>query len=813
MYSCGSIHKFLVYSLGLLFVLGLPINQVSAQEINIRAGQADLQLRSLIREPVALDGRWLIYWDTLLSPQQLARGTDLTPDTLYFPALWNGKMIAGRKRNGIGKATYRLQIRLDQAPDTLLGLFLPDFYTSYKLWINGKYFAGNGEVGTSKQTTSPHWLPMVKAIEEHHPQLDMVLQIANYHHMKGGLAESIMLGAHTTLAKQLNERFFFIFLILGLFLMTGFFLLAFWYVGQREDGILYFSLFCLVHSYYLVGSEHYPLHHLFPNLPFALTVRLEYLSLYWSLGLYWQVTHRLFPDLVKKQYTRILTWICVLYSIWTVFGPVYGFSHTLRPFLALILFSLIFGGWVFVKSMLRKDGTKTYALIGFAFLTVMSIYSIGDNIPLWQVNTFVEFTTYLGFLLFQSMQYVSQFALRHQTTAETAAAANRAKSEFLATMSHEIRTPMNGVIGMADLLSKTPLNAEQSEYLKAIMSSGQNLVSIVNDILDLSKIEAHKMSLEKRMFKLPDLLQETAGLLQEQAQEKGLEFVVDLQKDLPAFMIGDPIRIKQILLNLLSNAIKFTAEGQVVLRTSCQMDSEVNGQLLLQVSDTGIGMSENQLSRLFEPFTQAEPSTYRKYGGTGLGLAITYRLVKMMDGEIWVQSELKQGSLFSVQIPCRLAQPSLDKAGSELQENQRIVTPMLAGDHPLRIMVAEDHPVNQQLMQAVLRRLGYEAALVENGRSAIDAFEHQGYDLIFMDVQMPVMDGVSATRYLRQALPEKKQPVIIAMTANALRGDRENYMAAGMDDYLAKPVQISQIEEMIIKWSYRLRSKSEKIKP
>ena len=366
---------------------------------------------------------------------------------------------------------------------------------------------------------------------------------------------------------------------------------------------------------------------------------------------------------------------------------------------------------------------------------------------------------------------------------EQAAAANLAKSEFLANMSHEIRTPMNGVLGMTELLLDTPTTREQRECLDMLKGSAESLLTIIDDILDTSKIEAGKLSLEQVDFRIRDALEHVIRTFRVRIAPKELGLVCRVQSDVPEVLVGDPTRLRQILNNLVGNALKFTKKGQIVVQAELQSLTAEAAMLHFSVEDTGIGIALENQQKIFEAFTQADNSTTRKYGGTGLGLTICQHLVKMMGGRMWLDSELGRGSCFHF-----TAGFGVSRAGSEPSRSMPPVEE--ESTVPLKILLAEDNPVNQAVAVRLLERRGHRVTVAADGREALAALRKESFDLVLMDVQMPEMDGIEATAVIRQE--ERKtgaHVLIIAMTAHAMKGDQERCLLAAMDGYLSKPIR------------------------
>jgi two-component system, sensor histidine kinase len=374
---------------------------------------------------------------------------------------------------------------------------------------------------------------------------------------------------------------------------------------------------------------------------------------------------------------------------------------------------------------------------------------------------------------------------------DTAEAASRAKSDFLAIMSHEIRTPMTGMVGMIDLLRDTTLSDEQQRYMVMAKESADGLLSVINDILDFSKLEAGRLLPEAIDFDIAHLVRGVETNMRKKAEDKGLAFEVVAAPDLPQWLNGDPSRIRQILLNLVSNAVKFTEQGSIRINVSHRALSDGREELLIEVVDSGIGIAPDVQQRLFKPFVQADTSISRKYGGSGLGLAICKQLCTMMDGAIEIDSEVGRGSRFRFTVICRVGLPRIREALVPL-------APTVTG---LKILVAEDSPIIASLIKGLLRKQGFEPAMVVNGKEAVQAVQREAYDMVLMDVQMPEMDGISATKAIRALVGPERAVPIIALTANAMVGQRESYLAAGMNDYVTKPIQPSLLFTAIKRWA------------
>jgi len=479
----------------------------------------------------------------------------------------------------------------------------------------------------------------------------------------------------------------------------------------------------------------------------------------------------------------------------------------------------VYGAWLWQKNLGlgltveidESEALSTYntirltlsALLGFTLLisvsAVLLVFMFGERtskILLKSRDELEDRVKDRTAALRENQKSLEQAEERSRKLAEAAEAANLAKSDFLANVSHEIRTPMNAIIGLSHLVLGSELDAQQQEYIQDVHGSAQSLLAIINDILDFSKIEAGKLKMESIPFQLNEVLANLDTIIAINAQEKDLQIIIDTQADVPTFLVGDPLRFGQILLNLASNAVKFTEAGKITIKT--EVSEEQGDQIILKVtvSDTGIGLTGEQIKKLFQSFTQADTSTTRKFGGTGLGLTISQKLVEMMGGEIWVESEPGVGSSFIFTVRFGRAEKGMV---DEPQTTSDWKINSIEGLKGATVLLVEDNRINQKIAVQFLTRAGLNVTVAKNGLEAVEKTETGNYDAVLMDIQMPVMDGYEATRSIRNKIKKEELP-IIAMTADAMSGDREKSLNVGMNDYLSKPINPDLLFRTLSKW-------------
>ncbi len=479
------------------------------------------------------------------------------------------------------------------------------------------------------------------------------------------------------------------------------------------------------------------------------------------------------------------------------YNPSQKFPHTSEPILI---------DTADVSIALKEEERKTLIFMPLYFEDEQLGFILIKSVPNYYEFMYEELRLHLSSALrsFFTLQKVKQQNTelhlqkeRANKLTKIAEESNRIKSDFLANMSHDIRTPMNGVIGISHLLLDTPLSKEQKNYTENILNSSKSLLSLINDILDFSKIEANKLEIENISFNLKELLSEFEAITNFEAERKGIHFSWNLESNVPVNIKSDPNRIRQILTNLIGNALKFTNKGAVTLDCSLVKQINDNVEIMFSITDSGIGIAEEKIEKLFKSFTQVDSSTTRKYGGSGLGLTISKRLTELLGGEISASSKLGKGSVFNFTILAEI------KNEHKINNSTNGIEPVKSDNlsKNCSILIVEDNVVNQVVATGLFKKFGYEVKVANNGLEAVEKVKEGTFDLVFMDCQMPEMDGFESTKKIRELENESNNIPIIAMTANAMGGDKEKCLSSGMDDYLSKPIDPVHLKEKLEKWA------------
>lgn len=880
---------------------------------------------------VELKCTWELYWNQLLLPDNISSGKNV--QFIEFPHLWNNfnDSLSNRKNSSFGYATYRLRIVLPHNNE-LLAFQLHDFYTAYEFYLDGKLFTYNGKVGTNEQESIPQWLPKTIPFVSSNDTMEIVIRISNFHHSKGGLTLPPVLGTDQSLMKKRELHIGIDLLLTGALIMGGLFFMGLFIFGRHNKAVLYFSLFCLVYSYRIIGTGEYFLHSMIPNVNWQITLRLEYITLFLSPFFFMLFIQAVYPKETNKYAANILKGFSLILTVLTLSTSSHFFTHLILPFFGVLFVYFAYGTWVFLLAAFRKREGSLYAVISIVVLFTVFAFNILNYLGYLPPYPYLSFFGYILFFFFQSLILSYRFAYYFKMAKIKAEQGAKAKAEFLATMSHEIRTPMNGVIGMTALLKRTPLTREQLDYVETIKISGDNLLTVINDILDFSKIEQGKMELELQSFNLIENSEDVLALLSSLAAKKNLELLLKYDDEIPRNIIADPHRIKQVLVNLINNAIKFTFKGEVILNIQLKNKEQDELELEFSIIDTGIGIPKDKRDRLFQSFSQVDASIARRFEGTGLGLAISKQLVTLMGGEIGVESEPDKGSNFhftikvkedqnpiksrynidsktfegkkvlvlddnetNLKIMARLLDlwgfvvvtenyylEALDKLKHDAfdlilldmqmpdisgvtvaqklksyEETKNIPIILLSSikldftqeekdlfsvyqlkpvrEHRLwksilsalnmndemvdgkqdnseieslnfsnlQVLVAEDNLINQKVTLSQLKNIGISADVVSNGIEAVKACKIKDYDIVLMDVQMPEMDGLDATREILSYFKSfaTKPPIILAMTANVIGESQNQCLNAGMKDFISKPVNFEELQKAFKKWS------------
>jgi signal transduction histidine kinase/DNA-binding response OmpR family regulator len=779
--------------------------------------------------PIRLGGEWEFYWDTLIDPLEFPTSDPLQPTYVPVPANWKTYSFLTPPPSLYGKATYRIRVITDGSVYAF-GLRLKRIYSAYRLYVNGMLVASNGVVKDSREETEGQLAVKTVYFTSFTPTLDILLQVANPYYYRAGILSPPELGTQEAIVRAHAFALAADVFLLGIIvIMAAYYYIHAYILANHRYSSLFFALFCTVVGLrvLLISGERF-LYFLVPQLTLKVDMFIQGFGIYLLIPTFLAFIYFLFPSRGNPRIVRFVGGASLIYLLANMVLPVRFHGYILSAYYPFFVGGLGYMAYIIIYAIFQKDADALLEGFGFLFILFTGAYDMMIDRELY----YGDYILPLGLLCFifiqsviLSRRYSRAFiglevlvqenkkileALESRVQERTAdlkrlndhleearkqaEEANNAKTRFLQNMSHEMRTPLNGILGYAELIRDTDPKSIHRSYVAKIIEESKNLLDLINQILDVSKIEAGRLTLESVKFNVQELIQSVYEILLPLAERKSIHFRLVLSPDLPRYVQGDPARLRQVLVNLVGNAIKFTHQGWVELRAELQESRGERVILLFTIQDTGIGISKEFQKNMFNRFTQAQEGLTRSYGGTGLGTTIAKQLTELMGGSISLQSEEGKGTIFWVSIPFQQAsEEQLPEKKGELEETR---TPELLDK---TILVVEDYPTTLQITRHHLESAGARVVSAENGLDGIKALAKTRIDCILMDIQMPQMDGLETTQLIRK-LPIGKDIPIIGMTASAYNKDIQSCLDAGMNDVLTKPIRKNDLLQTLHHW-------------
>ncbi|MDQ7019875.1 MAG: ATP-binding protein [Robiginitomaculum sp.] len=756
---------------------------------------------------IPLKGEWNFTWKHFI--HEGAAANENAFSMVNVPHPWRGTNFNGDISDGRGYGTYRLHILLPKNVPHL-ALKLPGLTYATATVANGELVRMIGKPSSTKAKEKPYYIVDAFALPGaaiNQDTLDLDIYISNHFHARGGMTTALILGsAKEIMTGQARYEIFLVALVSGMLALMGYCLVM--YFTQRSFRTpLYFALYLLAIATH-IGTSKGVFVEAFPFISGQTLLRLEYLSMVVGAYAGFAFIASLYPQFFSKTVHRAILIYNGAAALSLLVLSTYHFSSAVYVYEAgmmLTALAAMIGLWMAARARLN-DATFLLVGLGISFI-VVSIGIVAHHVsgaPGWLliyvalITSIIAQATTLGRRINRTVRHTEDLSKQLSQTNEwleqrvnertqllnkalnDAVKANQVKSEFLAAMSHEIRTPMNGVIGMTEAVLGGELSEKQHENVGVIKQSAKALMVILNDILDISKIEAGKMTLESRALCVQDVINRTIALWQQPIQQKGLTLNTVIEGDISDMVLGDETRLGQILSNLLSNACKFTQNGYITLTVKAH-DVENVKQLEFRIEDTGPGINRYKVAEIFKPFSQEDQSVSRRHGGTGLGLSISVNLANIMGGTLKYDSAYEQGAAFVFKL-------ALKKTDSAKSIGDKTTPQSAPKPRQLKILVAEDNAINRKVMRAILSKMPYDLSFAEDGAQAYKMADTAYFDVILMDIQMPNIGGIEATRMIQTGTGPNANTPIIAITANAMAGDKEAYLAAGMCGFVSKPI-------------------------